>query len=195
MSSYTHKTYIVFLDLPEEISAEIDKIRAKYSPNNFKKWKAHLTLKQDEDYLVSQHEIEGVVRMFAGDMSEVRLEFDGFKIHETKGVGCNIYIGIKDNLGLVGKIKKLSQQMEPMIDPDSPRAFGSTKWEQSDDFYPHISIKGAATKEQAEELLGEIEKEKLVLPKIVVCKTITLANWQEDHWQAIDTFQLQRLLK
>jgi 2'-5' RNA ligase len=190
MSSYTEKTYIVFLDLPAEVSAEIDKVRQKYTIKNFKKWKAHLTLKQDEDYLSGADEIGKAVAEFAGHMKPVKLELDGVKMHEIKGVGCNIFIGIKDSPALVDSIRALSRKMESMIDPDSPRAFASTKWEQSEDFYPHISLKGTADCEQGKELLARIREEKIDLPVSAVCRAITLARWREDHWEAVDTYEL-----
>jgi len=190
MSSYTNKTYIVFLDLPEQVSTEIDKIRQKYTPKNFKKWKAHITLKQDEDYLANQEEIKKIVSGFSKTMKPVVFEFNGIQMSELKGVGCNIYISIKDNPLLIENIKRLSQSMETVIDPDSPKAFGSTRWEQSKDFYPHISLKGTADINKGEVLLKEIRSEKIILNPKVICQTITLANWKDDHWEPVATYKL-----
>lgn len=188
MSSYTKKTYIVFLDLPEKTCAEIDRIRQKYATNNINKCKAHLTLKQDEDYLSSQEEIKNIVSEFAGNMESVTLEFGDIKIHEQSGY--NIYLGLKDNSVLIENIKLLSQKMEGIVDSNSPRALMSTKWEQSNEFYLHISLKGATDADKARELLKAIKSEKMNLEPRVICKTITLANWCEGHWRAVATYEL-----
>jgi len=192
MSSYTDKTYIVFLDLPLEIQSKIDSIRKKYSIGGHKKWYSHITFKQDEDFLLSDSEIAKQTSDHFKNIHSIRLVLDGPKIQYMDDDKWNIYIALSGIDYLKQSIKEFSQLLEKSIDPQSPKAFGSTKWEQGDSFYPHISLKGGVGKENGKKIFSKIIKEdfKIDFPISIVCKFVTLAKWDIDRWQELVKIKL-----
>jgi len=192
MSSYTDRTYIVFLELPRDISEKIDIVRSKYS-SSYKKYPAHITLKQDEDYLIPSDEICRIVykQIKSYVLLNVKIKSPAIAVSEA---GWNIYLPARSD-DLRKLTKKISKSLENYIDPKSPRAFLSTKWEQSDKFYAHISIKGGNIKVDPKDILAKIKKDKFGFdfPKAVTCKTVTIANWQGNKWEKVKSFNLKNV--
>ena len=192
MSSYTNKTYIVFLDLPKDIIFKLDKIRSKYS-SSYKKYPAHITLKQDEDFLISSNEICHIVESKITNQKAFKIRLKSPEVAWNK-IGWNIHLPVESS-DLNKIVKQVSFALEKYIDLNSPRALLSTKWEQLDDFYIHISIKGGGLEIDPTDLLARINKENFDLDfsKEIVCDTITVANWQTDKWQKIKSLKLQNV--
>lgn len=192
MSSYTDKTYIVFLDLPVEIQTKIDSVRMRYSVGGHKKWHSHITFKQDEDFLLVEVDLIQQALDYFKNIQQIKLTLDGPKIQYMDNDNWNIYIGISDTDYLKQSIKDFSLLIEKYIDPQSPRAFGSTKWEQSDNFYPHISLKGGSGKELGEKIFNEMSREDFTIdfPTTINCGSVTLAKWNLDKWQELKKIQL-----
>lgn len=192
MSSYTDKTYIVFLDLPQEIVLKLDKIRSKYS-SSYKKYPAHITLKQDEDFLISSDEICQIVEDQTKNQKAFKIKLKNPEVAWNK-IGWNIHLPVESS-DLNKIVKQVSLALEKYIDLNSPRALLSTKWEQSGDFYIHISIKGGGLEIDPTDLLARIQKENFDLDfsKKIICDTITVANWKTDKWQKIKSFKLQNV--
>jgi len=192
MSSYNKKTHIVFLDLPDQISQKIDLMREKYS-NSGLSYKAHLTLKQDEDFLISDKKIVEIVSDVLSNQESIRLTISQASYNENK-TGWNIFLPVRSKI-IVKLVSDLSKALEPYIDPDSPRSFLSTKWEQSDKFYPHISIKGTAKKSDFKKIFREIKKSRFNLgyPVKVTCSQVTIAKWNRDKWEKIITITLKNV--
>lgn len=193
MSSYTDKTYIVFLDLPLEIQEKIDSIRKKYGSGGHEKWPSHITFKQDEDFLLTDEKIIDLASGLLKTVSPVKVRLDGPKISYFDDGSWNIYIGISDDDYLKDEIKKFSKAIEQYVDTQSPKVLGSTRWEQSDDFYSHISLKGGSIKEEGEAIFNEIKMENfnIQFPTLVVCKSVTLAKWNLDHWEKVICLDLK----
>ena len=192
MSSYTNKTLIVFLDLPLGIRNKIDVIRKKYSTGGHHKWYSHITFKQDEDFLSSDSDMVQKIRDFFKNIKSFKLNILGPKIRVIND-NWNIYIAISNDDYLKECIKSFSQSVEKFIDSESPQAFNSTKWEQGSDFYPHISLKGGCGIEDGKKMFSLISKEKFEIdfPASIICDSVTLARWQENHWHGIEQVKLQ----
>lgn len=190
MSSYTDKTYIVFLDLPQRIVFLIDKVRGKYS-KSVKKWPAHITLKQDEDFKIESEKIVGILDKSLRNESCIEAGINKPKINYND-LGWNIYLPVKSRK-LNKLIQKISKRLEPFIDANSPRAFISTKWEQSKEFYSHISIKGGKNKKGEKKILSKIINENFgfELPLKIKCCSVTLTNWDNGKWRKIKTIKLK----
>jgi 2'-5' RNA ligase len=192
MSTYTEKTYIVFLDIPDQISRKIDLIRERYS-NTKLPYRAHLTLKQDEDFLIDDKKIVKIVSKTLMKQGPIRVRISKVNYKKNKQ-GWNFFFPVKSKL-LARIVYDLSKTLEPFIDRNSPRAFISTKWEQSDEFYPHISIKGTSDKAEFTDLFQKIQNEKfnLELPLTFLCDHVTVAKWDRDKWKEIKTIKLQNV--
>jgi len=192
MSSYSKNIHIVFLDLPKDIAFKIDKIRSKYS-HSYKKYPAHITLKQDEDFIIKAKEICAIVYENIKNQRPLSIELKSPNVLINKS-GWNIYLPVKSK-NLANLVKKISKALQDFIDPKSPRAFLSTKWEQSDKFYTHVSIKGGRKTEDHRDLLEKIKKEKFDFnfPQNIKCDEITVANWQNSKWKKIKTFKLKNV--
>ncbi|MFA6421975.1 MAG: hypothetical protein WCV92_01075 [Candidatus Buchananbacteria bacterium] len=194
MSSYTDKTYIVFLDLPSDIQSKIDPIRKKYSPGRHKKWPTHTTFKQDEDFLLSDSQISKITQDYFKNISSIKLTIDEPQIkYYLDNDNWNIHLAISGANYFKKCIKEFSILLEKFIDGKSPNAFGSTKWEQGDDFYPHISLKGGSSKEAGAKMFSEIINEdfKIDFPIETKCQSVTLAKWHIDQWQELLKIKLQ----
>jgi 2'-5' RNA ligase len=190
MSTYTEKTHIVFLDIPDRISRKIDLIRERYS-NSKLPYKTHLTLKQDEDFLIDDKKIVNIVSGTLINQGPIRVKISKVNYKKNKQ-GWNIFFPAKSK-SLVQLVSDLSKILEPFIDQNSPRAFLSTKWERSDRFYPHISIRGTSDKVKFAELFQKIQNERfnLELPLTFLCDHVTVAKWNSDKWKKIKTIKLQ----
>jgi len=192
MSSYNKKTHIVFLDLPDQISQKIDLMREKYS-NSGLSYKAHLTLKQDEDFLISDEKIIKIVSDVLSNRRPVQLTINPPSYNENK-TGWNIFLPVRPK-AIAKLVSDLSKALEPHIDPDSPRSFLSTKWEQSDKFYPHISIKGTAKKSDFKKIFREIKNSAFnsQYPAKVICNQVTIAKWNRNKWEKIAAITLKNV--
>ncbi len=192
MSIYTEKTHIVFLDIPDQISRKIDLIRERYS-NTKLPYRAHITLKQGEDFLIDDQKIVEIASKAMINQGPIRVKISKVSYKKNKQ-GWNIFFPVTSEL-LVRFVCDLSKALEPFIDQNSPRAFLSTKWEQSDEFYPHISIKGTSDKAEFTDLFQKIQNEKfnLELPLTFLCDHVTVAKWDRDKWKEIKTIKLQNV--
>jgi 2'-5' RNA ligase len=184
MPTYTKSTKIIFLDLPSNIAEKVDTLRKKYNPAAVKRWNAHITFKQDEDFLIENEKLVNLVSNFVNNMPAFKLELDGIDMHYHED-NYNIFVSIKKNEKLLESIKNLSKQLETFIDPNSSGALSSTKWEQSDEFFPHITIAVGKGKEQGQKLFEEIQSQKVNLKESIVCKSITIAEWNAESWKEI----------
>lgn len=182
MSKKNSKTYIIFLDLPKDIEQKIDLIRKKYSPNSYKKWKAHFTLKYDEELNIDESRLIKLIADFCSKLKPVELKLGNIKVHHNKG--WNIYIEVINTPELIGVIQKLSQTLSSSLN----------KWELSDKFYPHISLKGGINPEEGEIFFQKITSGKLNLPTKILCSSVTLAQWNRDRWKKVKTFRLTNRL-
>lgn len=90
-------------------------------------------------------------------------------------------------------VKRLSKLLEPFVNPTNPESLESIRWEQSKNYYPHISIKGGFALNKAEDYFHLIQSEKLKLPKLILCKTVTLAHWKKNHWGKVATIELGKI--
>lgn len=179
MSPFSEKTYIVFLDLPKDVEQKIDLIRKKYSPSSYKKWKAHFTLKYDEELIIDELHLIKLIADFCSKLKPIELELGKIKIHQDKG--WNIYIDVIKKPELIRVVQKLSKTLSSSID----------KWELSDKYYPHISLKGGLDSDEADRFLKKFAQEKLIYPNKILCRSITLARWEKDHWYNVKTFRLK----
>lgn len=177
MPTNNSKTYIIFLDLPKDTEQAIDVIRKKYAPDSFKKWKAHFTLKYDEDF-ANEPRLIKLVGDFCSKLRPIELELGKIKINRNKG--WNIYVEVTKKSELIRIIHKLSKTISPL----------TNHWELSRIFYPHISLKGGRTPNDANKFIEKIAQEKISYPKKFLCRSITLARWEKDHWQKVKTFKL-----
>ena len=178
MPENNSKTYIIFLDLPKDTEQAIDVIRKKYSPNSFKKWKAHFTLKYDEDF-ANEPRLIKLVGDFCSKLKPVELELGKIKTNRNKG--WNIYIEVIREPELIRTIHKLAKTISPL----------TNHWELSRKFYPHISLKGGLDPAEADRFLKKFSQEKLIYPNKIRCRSITLARWENDYWRKVKTFKLR----
>ena len=190
MSSYKNNTYIVFLDLPNWLSINIDSVKKNFG-NNYKKWEAHITFKQDEDFNFTAKEAIKIVESYFKEKSEYQITINKPEISFFDD-NWNIYLPITKNTRLSNDIKKYSKLIEKYIDPKSPNAYESTKWEQSVNFYPHISLKGGKVKNAGRAIYEKISKSNFdfKFPRTIQIKSITLAKWKLTQWKKIKTIQL-----
>jgi hypothetical protein len=189
MSSYGDNTYIVFLELPEDISHKIDMIRGKFSNTNFP-YKAHITLKQDEDFLIDAERFADIIAAQLRETEPIQLEINQVSGRPSDN-GWNIYLPVKSR-AIPYLVRKMSRAVEAYIDPKSPKAMQSTVWEQSKDFYAHISIKGLNNQGLFEDCLAKLKNEdfKIGFPIELVCNRLTIARWHDGQWKAIRTIKL-----
>lgn len=185
------KTYIVFLDLPIEVSSRIDLVRNKYNPKNLKKWRAHLTLKYEEKLLISSEEkLFRILNEFAQHQKPIKLKIGDLKINKQKNMGWNIYLTIENP-----KIKEIVQDLSRKIEIYIYGEFKPNRWEQSNKYYSHISIKGGKDLKDSTNFYNLIKLENFNFPNSIVCRTITLACWDNDHWKKVRTFKLKGIVK
>lgn len=185
-------TYIVYLDLPTDVATEIDNIRRAVNSPGIKRWVAHITLKQDADYPDQPEEIERRVADFAGMMKPVRLTLEGLKLRrEDDGISWNIYVGIREKELLHELTKNISRILTPLTLAETAEEKQNLLWEQSDDYYPHISVIGGQDIETGKKLLKHLSSEFDVSGQII-CRSITLAKWNTDKWTRVKTFTLSQ---
>lgn len=185
------KTYIVFLDLPINVSSKIDLAREKYNPKNLKQWRAHLTLKYEEKLSISSEEkLFRILNEFAQHQKPIKLKIGDLKIDKQKNVGWNIYLSIKNP-----EIKKIVHDLSRKIETCVQGKLTSNQWEQSNKYYSHISVKGGKDLKDSTNFYDLIKLENFNFPNPIVCETITLACWDNDCWKKIRTFKLKGIVK
>ena len=176
----------------------IDKVKSKYS-KSVKKWPAHITLKQDEDFNIKSDKIANMLEeslknecCIDAEVHKPEINYKVLTLRLLNNSGWNIYLPVKSK-SLTILIQKTSKKLEPFIDTDSSRAFNSTKWEQSKEFYSHISIKGGKNREEGQKLLEKIINENfgLSFPLKMRCCSVILANWDSGKWRGIKTIRLK----
>jgi len=188
MSSYTHKTRIIFLDLPKDIQEQVDDIRKLFNPDAVRRGIAHITFKQDEDYLVRNEKIIEVIE--AQRISPFFLKMDGIKIRHDNGHFV-IFVSFEKHSDLYNAIAKLSKNLESFIDNKALDALYSTRWEQSKDFFPHITIvSGKDENNKGENLYNEIASTGFDPREIIRCNSLRLCEWDTDHWKMIHHIDL-----
>lgn len=184
------KTYIVFLDLPIQVSSKIDLVKNKYNPKNLKKWRAHLTLKYEKKLLISSEEkLLRILNEFAQHQKPIKLKIGDLKINKQKNLGWNIYLRIKNP-----EIKEIMQELSRKIETCIHGGFKSNRWEQSNKYYSHISIKGGKDLKDSINFYNLIKLENFNFPNPIVCKTITLACWDNNRWKKVRTFELKGIV-
>lgn len=190
MNNRTNKTYIVFINLPSDISSSIEGIIKKVSPKSIPKLQPHITIKYDEDLLIEEPKMIDMVEEFASNLSPFAIRLGELQINESN-LGFNVYIQAQPRKKIVNIVHNISKLIEPFINPNSPDAFKSTKWEQSDKFYPHISIKGASDRIGAEKILNIASKYYKNNKSEFNVESITLARWNKNRWKKVKSFKLQ----
>jgi len=186
MPKYDKSTFIVYLDLPDNISAEIDKIRKEVDSPGLKRWVAHITLKQEADYLPeSVVKMQKILKDFSQKTSPMILNLEEIALKkESDGESWNIYAKILERDFLHELTKKLSLQLVPLTQEKN-----QIPWEQTDDYYAHISIINGKDYGEGEKL-QQILCQKYELFDRIICASITLAQWNQTHWQKIQTWEL-----
>lgn len=185
------KTYIVFLDLPIDVSSRIDLVINKYNPKNFKKWRAHLTLKYEEELLISSEEkLFRILNEFVQHQEPIKLNISDLKINKQKNIGWNIYLTINNP-----EIKEIVQKLSRKIGACIRGEHASNQWEQSSKYYPHISVMGGNSLKDSTNYYNLLKLESFNFPSPVLCKTITLACWDNDCWKKVRTFKLKGVIK
>lgn len=188
MPSYSNKTRIIFLDLPNEIQERVDSIRRIHNPDAVKRGIAHITFKQDEDYLIENEKIIEIVE--SQRISPFVLKMDGIKIRYDNEHFV-IFVSFEEHPGLNNAIATLSKNLEPFIDSEAPDALSSTHWEQSNDFFPHITIVSRKDENnEGKELYKEITSMGFDPKEIIRCTSLRLCEWEKNHWKTIHRINL-----
>lgn len=190
MSSYTEKTYIIFLDLPSRLQLSLDFLRSELSKSNLV-YPAHITIKQDEDYRVN-------IKQFIKIVTGIILKYNAFQIKIDKpaskksDLGWNVYLPVRSP-ELRSLTLELCEILKPLIDTNSPRALLSTNWEQSEEHFSHISIKGTSDEDKHRELISKINNYEfnISFPYKCVCSTVTIAVWHNNAWQVMKKLRLK----
>jgi len=182
-------TYIIFIDLPTELVLAINDLREELFPGKKPKWQPHITIKYDEPLLIEEKELIKLVASYVKELKPISIRLGNIKINKSS-LGINVYIPAMPEQKMIGMVKDLSKRIEPYINKKASQAGKSTKWEQSPEFYPHISIKGAKDYNQAKEIRDNAQQKYLDVPKEFILESITLAKWDKDKWQKVETFKI-----
>jgi len=186
-SRVNKKTYIVFLDLPKNVVSEIDFVKKKYGSSSLKKWPAHLTLKYEEELIINPDILLQIMSEFAQAQQPIQLKIGNLKVNRQKN-GWNIYLAI-ENKEYQDIVKELNQKLKPYVNKASKNAFHSTNWEQSKNYYPHISIKGGSKLKDLSKVFDLVKLEDLNFPETIECCSFTVAFWDKDRWKKVKTYQ------
>lgn len=184
MPSYTHKTKIIFLDLPKKVQEEIDKIRAIFNPHGVKRGLAHVTFKQDEDFLIGNDQLMEIVEKETRSLTPFVLEMDGIRIKYDED-HFTIFVAFKSNSILNAAVADLSKILAPYVDVRSPGALKSTYWEQSVDFFAHVTIVTGKGEKEGKDLYNKIASQDFEAKGEIVCDSLSILEWNTDHWKMI----------
>lgn len=123
-------------------------------------------------------------------MKPVHLTLGHLRLHQdANDTSWNIYIEIGEKELLQELTVKLSKVLTPFTKEYIDSGTNVIPWEQTDDYYPHISIINGNNMAVGSELLNTLLKDYIPLGKIT-CSSVTLTKWKSSHWQGIQTFQL-----
>ncbi len=136
-------------------------------------------MKYDEKLDTDEFRLVKRTENFCSKLKPIELELGEIKIHRE--TGWNIYIEVVKKPELIDIIHEINKTFSSPTD----------KWELTDKFYPHISLKGGKDPDEANRFLEKISQEKLTYPKKITCRTITLARWENGRWQKVKTFRLK----
>lgn len=138
----------------------------------------------------SEKKLFRILNEFAQHQKPIKLKIGDLKIDKQKNVGWNIYLSIKNP-----EIKEIVQDLSKKIEICVQGEFKSNRWEQSNKYYSHISIKGGKDLKDATNFYNLIKLENFNFSNPTICKTITLACWDNDHWKKVRTFRLKGIIK
>lgn len=191
MPLYDLSTHIVFLDLPLETAQAIDELRKEVNPAGVQRWAAHITLKQDADYMGTTTELMNRLEDFCSIIRPLPLTLDGLQIREeADGESWSIYVAIQEKSLLHAHIKTLSKLLMPLTTANSKQEQSNLVWEQTDDYYPHISIVGGKGITKGRQLLDELKIKYNPTGKQIICSSVTLTQWHMTKWEKVHTFSL-----
>ena len=187
MPSYTSTTHIVFLDLPVELQNSLDEIRKIYNPEAVIRGKPHITLKQDEDFSISSEAIIKCVEAVMSKSLPLPIQLLGAKILKISPEKYMVYVGV-GSLLFVQKVKQLSKILEQHIAFITEDAGNSTTWEQSKQFFPHITIAlNLSNQEEANVVAQKVDGALKNFSREVYCTTVSVGKWSEKKWQILKT--------
>ena len=186
MNKRTDKYYIVFLDLPKDIISMISVVTKKFNSKT-----PHITIKYDEELIVDESELIKKINRFTSKILPFEITLGNLEINESS-LGFNVHIPVTPKNKIVNITKSLSRIIEPYINPNSPEAFKSTRWEQSNEFYPHISIKGSDNRKEAEKIIKEAQVDYNGTSMKFIVKSMTLARWNKDKWKKVKSFGFEK---
>ena len=189
MPSYTNKTKIVFLDLPKKTQENIDEVRKIYNPNGIKRTIAHITFKQDEDFLIENSKLIELIKSQTKTIEPFILKMDGIKLHYDND-NFIVFVSVKKNKRLCQEIAKISKFFEPFIDKKSPNALLSTHWEQSKEFFPHITIITGKGEKEGKSMYNQIISHKIDFKEEITCSTLSISEWDKNHRKTIHQIKL-----
>jgi hypothetical protein len=160
-----------------------------YNSPGIKRWKAHITLKSEEDYIIEEEALKNILMEMVQTVHPIPLQVHTIQIHDDPENHWNIYLSVEGEI-LPVLTRKISKRFEKFVDTASPRSLQGTYWEQSNDYYPHMSIIDGHGMKEGKKLLHCIQQEAISLPRRIVCRSITLAQWEDTHWRKIITHDL-----
>jgi len=76
MSSYTLVTRILYLDIPKKLQRQIDILRKIYNPDAVKRGIAHLSFKQDEDFIINNKQFISLIEKYVKNIKPFILDLD-----------------------------------------------------------------------------------------------------------------------
>ena len=184
MPSYTEKTKIIYLDLPVRTQEAINAIKKIYNPEAIKRGPSHITFKQDEDFTIENSRLIELVESETKGLEPFILEMNGIKIHYDND-NFIVFASFKSNPALNLEIAKLSKVLQPYVDKKSPNALDSTLWEQSTEFFPHITIATGKGLKEGEVLYKKIISHDFNAKEQIICNSLTILEWDKDYWKEI----------
>lgn len=185
--------YIVFLGLPKEIEHKIDVVRKKFQAKSLSLWSSHITIKYDEDYALREKTFAKIVEHFYSNIKAINILVEKPKIvFMNNPVRWNIYLPVTSNY-LRSLVRQFSKSVEKFIDTEAPGALTSTRWEQSNAFQLHISLKGGMGKKEGQRTYNEMLKQdfSFEFPSSVLCSSVVIARWDMKRWKKVSVIKLK----
>lgn len=174
--------YILFLGLPDTVKSELSQAIA--SP--------HITLKYDEKFTLSESELINIIAKFTLKTPPFNVKINSIKINSGP-LGYNVHFPLFPKKTFARLTKSISKILEPHIDPKSKDAYTSTHWEQSDKYYPHVSIKGSSDLNLANKYYKDAVRKYGGGKISFTAKQITLAKMVDGKWERVKSFKLNQL--
>lgn len=186
MTRYDASTYIVFLDLPADIAGFLDAIRAEVDAPGLKRWVAHITLKQDANYLSPLTEILQRLGDFCFFLQPFQLTLTGLQFkEESDGDSWSIFVGIKEKELLQKMTKTLSKLLTPLTETSPHELI----WEQTEDYYPHVTIIHGHDISHGKSLFARLNTSHKIEHSFRAT-SVTLAHWDKTKWEKVQSFPL-----